>query len=401
MLPWPKAVAPGTSISHAMGDCFMSVFEASGADLSVRQALPRTAGVTEAAGRVRSGRAALALDARASPDLDAPAALGLHPDVVRQRPGPLDVGPAEHPFPEPTPPAAEGARRVMARYARAAALVDGSVAGIAALVAVGLRFEHTPGQYLLLPALLPLAWIAALWCYRAYEHRYIGEGLEEYQRLVRAGLLLFTGVAVLSYVSFAHISRTIAMISVPCTLAGSLASRRLLRVGLRRARKAGRAVHRTVVVGRGDAVHKLITSLKRTESSLHHGVVPVGVCLNTGGDTVTLNSLDNVPVMGNGTSRDVLRAIDESRADAVAVVSNPDLSGHALRRLSWALEDRDVELIVSPGIVEVAGPRLSIRPMAGLSLLHLERPVFSGARRVLKGAFDRTLRRVCSWCWPR
>jgi exopolysaccharide biosynthesis polyprenyl glycosylphosphotransferase len=75
-------------------------------------------------------------------------------------------------------------------------------------------------------------------------------------------------------------------------------------------------------------------------------------------------------------------------ADAVAVVSQPDLSGHALRRLSWALEDRGVELLVSPGIVEVAGPRLSIRPLAGMSLLHLERPMMKGTRRAMKVAFD-------------
>jgi exopolysaccharide biosynthesis polyprenyl glycosylphosphotransferase len=65
------------------------------------------------------------------------------------------------------------------------------------------------------------------------------------------------------------------------------------------------------------------------------------------------------------------------------------MSGQALRRLSWALEERDVELIVSPGIIEVAGPRLSIRPIAGLSLLHLERPSASGGRLLGKTVLDR------------
>jgi exopolysaccharide biosynthesis polyprenyl glycosylphosphotransferase len=75
----------------------------------------------------------------------------------------------------------------------------------------------------------------------------------------------------------------------------------------------------------------------------------------------------------------------------VAVVSHPDLSGQALRRLSWALEEREVELIVSPGIIEVAGPRLSIRPVAGLSLLHMERPSAGGGRLFGKAVFDRVL----------
>jgi exopolysaccharide biosynthesis polyprenyl glycosylphosphotransferase len=85
----------------------------------------------------------------------------------------------------------------------------------------------------------------------------------------------------------------------------------------------------------------------------------------------------------------VLQAVAETGAHVVAIVSHPDLSGQALQRLSWALEERDVELIVSPGIIEVAGPRLSIRPVAGLSLLHLERPSVRGGRMLGKVVFDR------------
>jgi exopolysaccharide biosynthesis polyprenyl glycosylphosphotransferase len=86
-----------------------------------------------------------------------------------------------------------------------------------------------------------------------------------------------------------------------------------------------------------------------------------------------------------------LRAVADVGADVVAVASSPDLSGHALRRLAWALDERDVDLIVSPGIVEVAGPRLSIRPVAGLSLLHLERPAMRGGRMLIKRVIDRLL----------
>jgi hypothetical protein len=49
------------------------------------------------------------------------------------------------------------------------------------------------------------------------------------------------------------------------------------------------------------------------------------------------------------------------------------------------------DLIVSPGIVEVVGPRLSTRPAAGLSLLHVVRPVSWGGRMVMKALFDRVL----------
>ncbi|HEY4629941.1 MAG TPA: sugar transferase, partial [Blastococcus sp.] len=57
---------------------------------------------------------------------------------------------------------------------------------------------------------------------------------------------------------------------------------------------------------------------------------------------------------------------------------------------SWQLEGSGIELLVSPGLIEVAGPRLHIRPFVGLPLLSIEEPVFTGWRRVLKGALDRT-----------
>ena len=91
------------------------------------------------------------------------------------------------------------------------------------------------------------------------------------------------------------------------------------------------------------------------------------------------------------TEMDILAGVDQFDVEVVAVAADPELAGHSLRKLSWALEQRGVELIVSPGIVEVAGPRISIRPVAGLSLLHLERPSVSGGPHMLKSIFDRVV----------
>jgi exopolysaccharide biosynthesis polyprenyl glycosylphosphotransferase len=65
------------------------------------------------------------------------------------------------------------------------------------------------------------------------------------------------------------------------------------------------------------------------------------------------------------------------------------MGGPALRRLAWDLEGTGVDLVVSPGLVEVAGPRLHIRPLCGLPLLHVEQPELSGFRHLVKAALDR------------
>ena len=48
----------------------------------------------------------------------------------------------------------------------------------------------------------------------------------------------------------------------------------------------------------------------------------------------------------------------------------------------------NVELVVSPGVMDVARSRLAMRPIAGLPLLHIDKPQYQGAKRLQKRAFD-------------
>ena len=271
-----------------------------------------------------------------------------------------------------------GPREMLQRYRRRALAGDVLAAVAAGVLAVLIRFGASGASaYALLPFLLPLLWVALLAGQRAYEPRFLGAGTDEFRRIGDAGLLLFVSIAVGSYAVDGDFSRGIVLIGVPTTIAGSLLARRLIRIRLHRSRAAGDGVNRVVVVGRADAAASLIESL---DSHPEHGLKPVGACVPS------IDVEDRSPAVN--ITDEVLGSVERCAADVVAVVSHPDLSGTALRRLSWALEERGVELVVSPGIVEVAGPRLSIRPVAGLSLLHLEAPPARGGRFVLKTAQD-------------
>ncbi|WP_264079518.1 sugar transferase, partial [Mycolicibacter algericus] len=59
-----------------------------------------------------------------------------------------------------------------------------------------------------------------------------------------------------------------------------------------------------------------------------------------------------------------------------------------IRRLIWDLEPLGVDLVVSTGVMDVALSRLVMRPIAGLPLLHIEKPQYRGAKRFQKRAFD-------------
>ena len=67
----------------------------------------------------------------------------------------------------------------------------------------------------------------------------------------------------------------------------------------------------------------------------------------------------------------------------------PEMDGVRLRSLAWELEKTGTDLCVSPALLDVAGPRTTIRPTAGLTLLHVDHPQLAGFRLVLKDLFDR------------
>ena len=78
------------------------------------------------------------------------------------------------------------------------------------------------------------------------------------------------------------------------------------------------------------------------------------------------------------------------RAVETVVVAGTYLSGEALRRLSWALSRAHVQLIVAPDLVEVTGPRLNLRPTAGLVLLEVQTGV-PRSRMLAKTTLDKVL----------
>jgi exopolysaccharide biosynthesis polyprenyl glycosylphosphotransferase len=94
-----------------------------------------------------------------------------------------------------------------------------------------------------------------------------------------------------------------------------------------------------------------------------------------------------VPVYGG--LDDITAAVEAFSADTVAITACPEMDGVKLRRLAWDLEKTGTDLCVSPALLDVAGPRTTIRPTAGLTMLHVDHPQLDGFRLILKGLFDR------------
>ncbi len=265
---------------------------------------------------------------------------------------------------------------------------DAVVAALAASACFVLRFG-TPQVYdAYLLILVPLVWVAALALTGSYRVSLLGSGSDEYRAICRAMSILAGLVAVVSYVGALELPRGIVLPLIPTVLLGTLLVHWVVRKSLVRARVAGHNMMSTVVVGRGDSVAEMIREFK---SAPETGMNVVGACVSGLDDVMWsgVQEIEGVPVFGPPES--ALAAVDFLEADVLAVSSHPDLTGAPLRRLGWALAERQVDLLVSPGIVEVAGPRLSLRPAAGLSMLHVERPINSGSRMFAKRLLDGAL----------
>ncbi|MEO3782547.1 sugar transferase [Actinocorallia sp. B10E7] len=280
-----------------------------------------------------------------------------------------------------------GANAWTTNYVVSAVVFDFLVVLAGALLGFVLRFPGAPQvtnlPYFILTFALPFLWVLVLAVCRAYDPGVFGEGSEEYRRVFNAGFVLIASIAILAYAMKVDVARGYVMTALPLATLLDLFCRYFLRRRLHALRARGRCMRDTVVVGHGHAADELIRQLRREP---RHGLNVVAVCLPAG--PLESEEIRGVPVLGDfGEAADVARLLG---ARTVAVLACPEMDAAALRRLAWKLESDEVELCVAPALMDVAGPRISIRPVAGLPLLHVEHPELSGGRRLVKGLFDRS-----------
>jgi exopolysaccharide biosynthesis polyprenyl glycosylphosphotransferase len=270
----------------------------------------------------------------------------------------------------------------MRTYVRQVAISDFSAAVVAAIAAVGVRFGVNPnGRYLVLSLALPLVWIITLRVFGAYEWRFLGAGSDEFRRVLNAGLSMTGALALISYAVNNELSRVYLIISMQVIVVLDLVVRMVLRKRLHRLRRKGLCMSTVVAVGHESAVSQLIRELRREP---HHGLQVVAACL-AGGSSA--DEVAGVPVVGD--LEDTATVVRNLNAGTVAVLSCPEMDGLKLRTLAWELEKTGTDLCVAPALLDVAGPRTTVRPTAGLTLLHVDHPQLSGPRQVVKDLFDR------------
>lgn len=237
-----------------------------------------------------------------------------------------------------------------------------------------------------LSILFMLLWLFALAMFRTRSPRVIGGGIDEYRYLVSASFWTFGVIAIVSLLLKLEIARGYLAVALPLGTAGLLFGRHFWNRKLARERAEGRSETSVLAIGDKRAVAVLAHNLMRKQASGYR-IVGVGIpgYGEPNGEVIVVNG-EEIPILGDEVA--ALGAIEECGANTVAITGPEHFGVNGVRRLVWQLEAMDIDLIVSPGLIDIASQRLVMRPVSGYPLIHVQKPQYEGAHRFEKRAFD-------------
>ena len=237
-------------------------------------------------------------------------------------------------------------------------------------------------NYTLLSIVLVIAWMLALFLYGTRDPRTVGVGSTEYKRIFDATLRLFGVVAIIAFLFKIDFARSYILLALPIGMVVLIGSRWLWRQWLIVKRADGEYSSRVVLVGSLDSVVAIARDLMRSPGAGYQVVAAV---------TTDRSHPDRLPGMMiplGGDIAGVIPIMNETGADTLIVTSSDRLPPARIRELSWKLEPNRHHLVVAPSLTDIGGPRIHMRPVAGLPLMHVESPRYEGLKRLAKRTFD-------------
>lgn len=279
------------------------------------------------------------------------------------------------------------------RYSAWLRITDSIIVCAAIMLAQLVRFGDSPNMsgypgpvMTLFSCLFAVLWLSSISVFHTRSPRIIGAGIDEYRRIASASFSVFGIIAMVTLLAKIELARGYLAVALPVGTLGLLASRNLWRKYVWHRRAQGHYQTMVLAIGDRSGVAHLAYELIRSPKD---GYVVVGVCIPgygpRRGESLTVQDRE-IPILGDETS--AVAALEECGADTVAVTRTEHFGVHGIRELMWQLETLDVDLVVSPGVMDVAGARLTMRPIAGFPLLHVDKPQYEGTQRIQKRAFD-------------
>jgi exopolysaccharide biosynthesis polyprenyl glycosylphosphotransferase len=230
-----------------------------------------------------------------------------------------------------------------------------------------------------------LLWLFLLSLLSTRGGKVIGGGEREYSLVAQASIVALTIATLLLFTLDASFSRQMLFVFFGLGLPLLVLERWVTRRFLNRQRHHAGWRDNVVLIGHLEAVSAMALELRyRYQAGLH----PVAACITdgfTGKEAQQLN-LAGLTVFGEITH--TRSAMETSRSVAVLLVEGGGLSPLEIKTLSWQLDADRHELILASGLLDISGPRIHTRPVAGMPLMYVEVPHFQGFRLVAKRLMD-------------
>lgn len=276
------------------------------------------------------------------------------------------------------------------RYRTLLAYSDTGVIGVSALsssllVSDGSAAAPGSSKILLVMSLFVFAvWEITMFLFRTRDARLVGVGPEEYKRVVRCCTATIGCLAFVALITESESVRPHIFITLPLGGLVLLVSRWSWRQWLNHERKFGHYLSRVIVLGQENDVRYVIRQITN-KSGAAYEVVGAALEGQTSQSEIRVDKL-SVPIVS--TIDEVAEAVAARGADAVVVAGHLNRGSSYVRELGWKLETTSTELVLASSLTNVAGPRIHIRPVEGLPMMHVELPYFMGGRHIAKRAVD-------------
>lgn len=288
-------------------------------------------------------------------------------------------------------------RRSQRRLSRSVFITDALALAVAIAIAhitryVLLPVPSGPGAFgadrLLFSVFLFTVWMISLAVSRTRDTKMLDVSARQYQAVARASFNVFAWLAITALVLRASPSRLFIAMAGILGLLLLFFTRKAWRAWVLHQRYHGNFMAKALVIG---GVRSAQAMTQRFTKDAVHGIRVVGVWVpdRIAGrrERIHVGGVD-VPVMG--TECELSDALSRDPVDTVVVTDTEHLGHDGMRELAWALEGHNVDLLVAPNVVDVAGPRVHLEAHGNMPLMYLSGPGYSRSRTIGRALFDRS-----------
>ena len=238
-------------------------------------------------------------------------------------------------------------------------------------------------QYFLVTFVLIIMWSLCLLFFGARQITILGNGSDEYRRVIDASLFFFGALAILAYLTKTDLARSYFLFALPLGTLLLLFGRWTWRGWLQKTRNNGLNVSKAILIGSEESTSATRNELEKNPGS---GLSVQDVLVlqqNVNSNLYFSNELEQ-----KQTVEYIEKLLLETFSDTVIVTSSEPEMIELVSNLSWSLDSQSFQIVVSPNLVGFSSPRIHVRPTAGIPLFYLEAPRLSNADKIMKRSFD-------------